>query len=272
MLIRVGYDIEFWLPAPVSMVAMLQVHPSRVADLREPEDMRADPPPLRQSTFLDGFGNRCCRLAAEAGSLRLSGRTLVEDSGEPQAENADAWEHPVDELPDEVLPFLLSSRYCEVDRLSGLTVERFGGMARGWERVAAVCDWVHERVEFGYAFADPRKTAVETLAEGKGVCRDFQHLAIALCRGLHIPARYVAGYLGDIGVPREATPMDFSAWMEVYLGGRWWVFDARHRRPRIGRIPIAIGRDATDVAITTTFGRAELRGFRVVTEEETEVL
>lgn len=267
MLIRIGYDIELALPAPVSIVAMLQVHSSRASDLRWSDLPNLDPS-MPLTSFIDSFGNRPSRIQAPAGNLRLSCSALIEDSGQPQAEDPAAFEHPVEQLPNEALQFLLSSRYCEVDRLSAAAYDLFGSLPRGWGRVAAICDWIHARVEFGYNYASPTRTAEGILMERKGVCRDFQHLAITFCRALHIPARYVAGYLGDIDVPPATTPMDFSAWIEVYLANRWWVFDARHRQPRIGRIPIAIGRDAADAAITTSFGQADLRSFRVITVEE----
>jgi transglutaminase-like putative cysteine protease len=178
-----------------------------------------------------------------------------------------AREISVEDLPDQTLLYLLSSRYCEVDLLSNTAAELFGGLPRGWRRVQAVCDWVHDHLTFGYQHARSTRTALEAYHERTGVCRDFQHLAITLCRCLNIPARYATGYLGDIGVPVMPLPMDFSAWFEVYLENRWWTFDARHNTPRIGRILIATGRDAADVAITTSFGTACLRKFEVFTDE-----
>ena len=267
MLIRVGYKIEFLLPAQTAMIALLRVHPSRAEDLRETDELLIDPP-SQLTTFTDVFGNLCSRILADRGMLRLQGTTLVADPGTPQAEDPAAFEHPVHELPDQTLQFLLSSRYCEVDRLSGVAFDLFGSLTPGWNRVAAICDWIHARVEFGYSHASPHRTALEVFIDRKGVCRDFQHLAVTFCRALHIPARYVAGYLGDIGAPATPTPMDFSAWFEVFLADRWWTFDARHRSPRIGRIAIAIGRDAADVSITTSFGQASLQSFEVITIEE----
>jgi transglutaminase-like putative cysteine protease len=193
---------------------------------------------------------------------------LIEDSGLPDAADPGAREHPVNELPHETLRYLLNSRYCEVDRLSNIAVELFGGAPPGWRRVQAICDWVHAKVAFGYHHARSSKTALDVFTERSGVCRDFQHLAITFCRALNIPARYATGYLGDIGVPPAPDPMDFSAWFEVYLENRWWTFDARHNHPRIGRVLMATGRDASDVAITTSFGIANLKNFTVVTEEE----
>jgi transglutaminase-like putative cysteine protease len=266
MVQRLGYDIQFQIPAPVAMVALLNVHPTRVADLRAPDELCLEP--LTQTdSFIDSFGNRCIRFVAQAGALRLSGSTLIYDSGLPDPVSPGAREVPVHELPHEILRYLYNSRYCEVDRFATIASELFGGLPRGWSRVQAVCDWVNTRIRFGYQYARPTKTALDVYTERFGVCRDFQHLAVTLCRVLNIPARYATGYLGDIGVPAADSPMDFSAWFEAYLEGRWWTFDARHNQPRIGRVLIATGRDASDVAMTTSFGTANLSYFTVVSEE-----
>jgi transglutaminase-like putative cysteine protease len=269
MLIRLGYDIQFDIEAPVPIVAILNVHPSRRHDLQEPDRVQVDPS-VDVTEYEDSFGNICTRFLAPAGPLRLTNSTLIKDSGEPDPINAEACEHPVDELPPETLRFLMPSRFCEVDLLSNTAAELFGGVPRGWRRVQAVCDWVHDKVTFSYPHARPTRTALDVYTERIGVCRDFQHLAVTFCRALNIPARYVTGYLGDIGVPPNASPMDFSAWFEVFLDGRWWAFDARHNAARIGRVLIATGLDATDVAITTSFGRAKLSRFAVVTDEVLE--
>jgi transglutaminase-like putative cysteine protease len=266
MLIRIGYDIQFDLAAPVSFVAMLNVHPSRTADLRKPDSMKIEPA-LPTDSYIDNFGNICTRFNATAGALRLSSDSLIYDDGELDPIALDAMEHPVAELPSDVLQYLLPSRYCEVDRLSNTAYELFGNLPQGWSRVQAVCDWVHTKVTFGYPFARPTKTALDVYTERQGVCRDFQHLAITLLRALNIPARYATGYLGDIRIPPLPPPMDFSAWLEVYLSGKWWTFDARFNVPRVGRVLMAVGRDASDVAITTSFGQANLAGFTVVAEE-----
>ena len=266
MIQRLGYDIRFDMPSPVAMVTLLNVHPSRTMDLCAPDVLRVEPA-VPMDSFIDSFGNRCNRFVAQQGPLRLTSSTLIRDSGLPDAVNFGAREVPVQELPYDALRYLYSSRYCEVDRFATVAVELFGALPRGWSRVQAVCSWVHSRVVFGYQFARPTKTASEVFAECSGVCRDFQHLAVTLCRALHIPARYATGYLGDIGVPPAASPMDFSAWFEVYLEDRWWTFDARHNQPRIGRVLMATGRDASDVAITTSFGMANLTQFTVITEE-----
>ena len=269
MLIRLGYEIAFDLPAPTPMLLVLHVHPSRSDALRAPDRVRVEPAvPVEE--FTDAFGNRCGRILAPAGTLRLSNDTLVEDSGLPDPVCPEAGQHPVEELPPEVLPFLLASRYCEVDRLNDVAWGLFGQAPTGWGRVQAVCDWVHDNVRFGYEFARPTKTAYDVYTERQGVCRDFMHLAVTFCRCLNIPARYATGYLGDIGVPPAPFPMDFSAWFEAYLGGRWHTFDARHNVPRIGRVLMARGRDATDVALTTSFGTTCLKTFVVRTEEARE--
>jgi transglutaminase-like putative cysteine protease len=269
MLIRLGYDIQFDIEAPVPIVAILNVHPSRRHDLQEPDRVQVDPS-VQVTEYEDSFGNICTRFLAPAGPLRLTNSTLIKDSGEPDPVNPEAREHPVDELPPETLRFLMPSRFCEVDLLSNTAAELFGGLPRGWRRVQAVCDWVHEKVTFSYPHARPTRTALDVYTERIGVCRDFQHLAVTFCRALNIPARYVTGYLGDIGVSPSPSPMDFSAWFEVFLDGRWWAFDARHNAARIGRVLIATGLDATDVAITTSFGRAQLNRFAVVTDEVLE--
>jgi transglutaminase-like putative cysteine protease len=268
MMLRLGYDIQFEIPSSVAMVALLHVHPSRVADLRAPDELRVEPGTQVQS-FIDSFGNRCSRFVAQQGTLRLSNSTLLQDPGFADPVNFNARELPVQEMPTHILEYLLNSRYCEVDRFSTIAAELFGGVTPGWGRVQAICDWVHEKVSFGYQYARPTKTALDVFAERFGVCRDFQHLAVTLCRALHIPARYATGYLGDIRVPAAPSPMDFSAWFEVYLEDRWWTFDARHNYPRFGRVLMATGRDASDVAITTSFGMANLTSFTVVSEELT---
>jgi transglutaminase-like putative cysteine protease len=266
MLIRLGYDIRFEIPCTVPLVALLNVHPSREADLLKPDQLHVEPD-VNLDRYLDSFGNRCTRLVARQGTLRLHNNTLIEDSGQPDARNFSARETPVGDLPVETLRFLLASRYCEVDLLTNTATELFGYLAPGYGRVQSICDWVHQKVTFGYGFARSTKTALDVYTERLGVCRDFQHLAITFCRALNIPARYATGYLGDIGVPVSLDPMDFSAWFEAFLEDRWWTFDARHNRPRIGRVLMATGRDAADVAITTSFGTAQLAQFTVVTDE-----
>jgi len=265
MLIRLGYDIELEISQQMAVVALLNVHSSRISDLLEPDEIQISQPVAREEYF-DSFGNKCTRILAQPGPLRFSASTLIEDSGEPDSVNWDAVQHPVEALPYETLRFLLASRYCEVDRLSDLAWQMFGNTPKGWALVQAICDWVQGHIRFDYNCARPTKSALDVYGERVGVCRDFQHLAISLCRAMHIPARYATGYLGDIGVPIN-LPMDFSAWFEVYLGGRWWTFDARNNMPRIGRVLMATRRDAADVAITTSFGISWLNRFLVVTDE-----
>jgi transglutaminase-like putative cysteine protease len=269
MLIRLGYDIIFDIPVPVPMVALLKVHPSRVKDLRQPDALRADPA-TNFECYSDSFGNSSCRFLAPAGQLRLSNSAVIYDTGNPDPVAPSAREIPVQYLPTDTLRYLHNSRYCEVDRMMNIATELFGGIAPGWNRVQAVCAWVHDKVTFGYQFANATKTALDVFTNRFGVCRDFQHLAVTMCRALNIPARYATGYLGDIGVPPSDVPMDFSAWFEAYLEDRWWTFDARHNQPRIGRVLMAVGRDASDVALTTSFGTANLRQFTVITDEVPE--
>jgi transglutaminase-like putative cysteine protease len=268
MLIRLGYHIELEIAQEMAVVAVLNVHPSRIPDLREPDEIHTSPE-VAQEQYVDSFGNVCTRITAARGPLRLWSSTLIEDSGEPDPVDWSASQLPVGELPTDTLQFLLASRFCEVDRLSGLAWQWFGNTPPGWPRVQAICDWVQRHITFGYQFARPTKSAMDVYIERQGVCRDYQHLAISFCRAMHIPARYATGYLGDIGVPL-VPPMDFSAWFEVYLGDRWWTFDARNNRPRIGRVLMATGRDAADVALTTTFGTSWLNSFSVVSDEVAE--
>jgi len=266
MLLRLAYDIQFDIPAPVAMVTLLNVHPSRNQDLLGSDEMQTDPK-LELTYYTDVFGNRCTRFVAPAGRLRLSNSTVIQASDDPDVANWSAREIAVGDLPHEALTYLLNSRYCEVDRFSNIAYELFGHIAPGWGRVQAICDWVHTKVAFNYQHARPTKTALDVYTERVGVCRDYQHLAITFCRALNIPARYATGYLGDIGVP-VVLPMDFSAWFEVYLDDRWWTFDARNNMPRLARVLMATGRDASDVAMTTSFGQADLRHFFVQTEIE----
>jgi transglutaminase-like putative cysteine protease len=269
MKIRAGYEISYFCPQPTPMIAMLSVHPSREADLITPDRLNLDPA-LPTNYYIDGFGNVCHVIHAPQGKLTLAADFLINDSGVPDEVAPDAVQHPLEKLPVETLVFLLGSRYCETDRFIKIAWSTFGAVPKGWPLVQAICDYVHDRIQFGYMHASPAKTAWDAHNEGRGVCRDFAHLAITLCRCMNLPARYCTGYLGDIGVPPEPDPMDFSAWFEVYLGGRWYTFDARHNIPRIGRILMARGRDATDVAITTSFGLCTLAGFKVVTDEVPE--
>jgi transglutaminase-like putative cysteine protease len=266
MRIQAGYEIAYDCARPTPMLLMLRVHPSRQADLETPERITFDPP-VRATEYKDGFGNLCTRITAPPGRLTISNAFVIRDAGEPDLVVPEAEQHTLEDLPDHVLVFLLGSRYCDTDRLMDEAWALFGTTALGWARVQAICDYVHERLEFGYEHASALRTAWDGHREGRGVCRDFAHLAIAFCRCLNIPARYCTGYLGDIGVPADPAPMDFSAWFEVYLSGQWYTFDARHNVPRVGRILMGRGRDATDVALSTSFGRCTLAGFKVTTAE-----
>jgi transglutaminase-like putative cysteine protease len=269
MKIRIGFDFIYEFVARTPMVLMLNVHPSRAIDLIKPDQLRITPA-LPVTRYQDAFGNTCTRLVAPAGQVEISADALVHDSGQPDVVEPAARQYEVAELPHDTLAFLLASRYCETERLMNEAWSRFGKTPLGWPRVQAICDFVHSHVRFGYQHARATKTAAEVVIERRGVCRDFAHLAITLCRCMNIPARYCTGYLGDIGVPPEPEPMDFSAWFEVYLGGRWHTFDARHNTPRIGRIVMARGRDAADVAFSTTFGPNLLKRFVVHTDEVVE--
>lgn len=264
--IRVGSEFIYQLPAPTPMIVMLNVHDSRAADL-ECVDYLVTEPQVPVETYRDSFGNTCCRFVAPPGRFTLRTSGIVRDDGQADEIAPDAMQHAVEDLPADVLTYLLPSRYCESDSLSEEAWRVFGTSAPGWARVQLICDFVHTRVNFGYKFSRPTRTANETYAERRGVCRDFTHLAITFCRAMNIPARYCMGYISDIGLPPPYAPMDLAAWMEVYLGGRWYTFDPRNNAARVGRILIARGRDAADVPLTYTFGANQLAGFKVWTDE-----
>jgi transglutaminase-like putative cysteine protease len=249
------------------MIFNLNVHFTRASDLVGRDDLVVDPP-VPTAAYRDSFGNWCTRIVAPAGRTRISANALVNDTGMPDVVVPFAHQHRVEDLPEETLLFLLGSRYCETDRLSETAWELFGKSPLGWARVQAICDFVHHHVEFGYHHARMTRSALETFYDKTGVCRDFTHLAVTLCRCMNIPARYCTGYLGDMGTPPPYGPMDFAAWFEAFLDGRWYTFDPRNNIPRIGRILIARGRDASDVAISSTFGPNTLTSFKVWTDEE----
>ncbi|HEV7609827.1 MAG TPA: transglutaminase family protein [Steroidobacteraceae bacterium] len=266
ILIRAGYELIYEFPQPTPMILTLNIHYSRASDLVRPDNLITIPSvPVTQ--YRDGFGNWCSRLVAPQGTLTLTADATVRDSGFMEQALPNTWQHNVQDLPEETLVFLLGSRYCETDRLSDIAWKLFSNTPLGWPRVQAICDFVHNHIVFGYEHASPMKTAFDAFNERRGVCRDFAHLAIAMCRCMNIPARYCTGYLGDIGMPPPYTPMDFSGWFEAYLGGNWHTFDARNNIPRIGRILLARGRDAADVAISTAFGENKLTSFRVWTDQ-----
>ncbi|WP_157218455.1 transglutaminase-like domain-containing protein [Flavisphingomonas formosensis] len=270
MLIRAGFDIRFDAMAPTPMLALLSIHPSRNRDLRSPHRIEASPT-LPLYDFVDSFGNMCTRLTIPAGGVALRADFAIADSGLPDERAPDVPVMPIPELPEDVLVFLLGSRYCETQHLMQFAWDKFGGIASARDRVEAIVDFVHNHLRFGYEYARADRTAWHGYQEQVGVCRDFAHLAITLCRCVNIPARYCTGYLGDIGIPPVDAPMDFSAWFDVYVGGNWYTYDARHNRPRIGRILMARGRDATDTALTTCFGSATLAKFEVTTYEEADL-
>lgn len=266
MQIRLGYELIYECPQPTPMILTLNIHYSRVSDLAVADHIRLQPN-VPITAYRDGFGNWCSRIVAPPGEMRISTDAVINDSGQVDEIDTMAIQYAVENLPPDTLVYLLGSRYCETDRLSETAWSLFGQTPLGWPRVQAICDFVHNHISFGYEHARMTKTALEAYNEGAGVCRDFAHLAITFCRCMNIPARYCTGYLGDIGIAPSEDPMDFSAWMEVYLGGRWFTFDPRNNVPRIGHILIAQGRDAADVPISNVFGPNVLKSFRVWTEE-----
>ncbi|SEM20500.1 Transglutaminase-like enzyme, putative cysteine protease [Bosea lupini] len=271
MHIRVGYRIEIVTAQPTPAILLLDPHPSRDADLvqeRGPSiSALSTGAPIIASHYTDGFGNRCRRLEVPAGGAAFSHDAVVRDPGVPDQWDKAAQEIWPADLPPDVLQYTLSSRYCEVDELSGAAWSLFGNFAPGWNRVQQICNFVNAQIRFDYQFARNTRTAMQAMNERVGVCRDFTHLAIALCRCMNIPARYCNGFLGDIGVPPDPAPMDYNAWFEAYLGGRWYTFDARHNVPRIGRVLVARGRDAADIPMIHTFGPHILQEFEIITEE-----
>lgn len=268
VLIRLGYELVYRCPQDVPMMLMLNVHPVRAGDLVRPDTLVISPA-VAQREYRDGFGNTCVRIVARAGTTTLTADALIKDNAYPDLVMPAARQYAVEDLPDEALVFLLSSRYCETELLLQTAWKLFGTAPLGWARVQTICDFVNAHIQFDYAYADPTRTAFRGYAERRGVCRDFAHLAVALCRCMNIPARYCTGYIGDIGVPAVDAPMDFAAWFEAYLEGGWYTFDPRNNAsmPRLGRTLIARGRDAADVAIATTFGEANLDSFRVWADE-----
>jgi len=264
--ISAGFNLAFDSDDETPLLLMVHIRPELRHDLIETEKLTVYPE-IPFTTYADGFGNICTRLIAPAGRLSIWNRFLIADSGNPEHLPLYDRQHSISELPNDVLVFLLGSRYCDTQKLSNLAWSLFGAYQEGWSRIQAILQYTHDRIQFSYPNARSDRTAWDAHEERSGVCRDFTHLAITLCRCMNIPARYCTGYLGDIGVPVDPNPMDFSAWLEVYLGGMWHSLDARHNRPRIGRIPMAVGRDAVDAAISTAFGAASLSEFTVFTDE-----
>lgn len=265
MQLRVGFEMTYQCRERTPMMLALSIHPSRAADLVRPDELLTDPA-VPATSYLDLFGNRCTRLVAPQGRFVLRSDAVVHDSGAPDIVAPSAAQVPVEDLPASALLYLMGSRYCETELLSDIAWQRFASVQPGWTRVQAICDFVHRHIEFGYAHARHTRTAMEAFTEGRGVCRDYAHLAITLCRCMNIPARYCTGYLGDVGTEPPYGPMDFAAWIEVYLGDRWYTFDARNNVPRIGRVLMARGRDACDVALSSTFGPNVLESFKVWTD------
>ena len=266
MNIKIGYELIYNFPQPTPMILTTSVHYSRASDILIPDHLKTEPS-VPITAYRDGFGNWCNRIVAPQGRMRISAGGVVKDSGLHDVVVPSAMQHPVEDLPEETLVFLLGSRYCETDVLSQVAWNLFGNSAPGWARVQAICDYVHSHIVFNYQNSSPTRTAWQAFNEGTGVCRDYTHLAITFCRCMNIPARYCTGYLGDMGTPPPYGVGDFAAWFDVYLGGRWHTFDPRNNVPRIGRVLIARGRDASDVAITTTFGPNTLESFQVFTDE-----
>lgn len=270
MLIRVGFNMVCNFPLATPAILMLYIHPSRSHTIKKQDCIITDPQ-VELKDYIDSFGNRCARMKIPQGRLVIKNDALVLDNGLPNFIDHEAKQHEIDELPSECLQFLLASRYCEVDLIGDIAWNLFGTITNSHEKVMAIADWVHNNIRFDYQQASKTRTALDTYKERVGVCRDFSHLAIAMFRALHIPARYATGYLGDIGIEPLPFPMDFSSWAEVYLGNKWYVVDPRHNIPRIGHVPIAYGRDASDVAIITTFGQNFLEKFEVWTYEIADI-
>ncbi len=266
MLIRIGYDIAFDLPAETPIQVLLNVHPSLLPQLRQPEKLRVSPDVL-VTYFTDAFGNTAGRLLAPAGVVRFENDAVIEVSGLYDDADFYAPQIPIQNLPSDVLQYLLASRYCEVDLMRDIAWQLFSTTQPNYSRAKAIAAWVHNHITFNYSLADSTRTAMQAYGQKVGVCRDFTHLAITLTRAMNIPARYATGYLGDIGVPPDDSPMDFSAWYEVFLGGKWWTMDARHNKVRIGRVVMARGRDAVDCALTTAYGVTILKKFHIITDE-----
>ncbi len=270
MQFQIGFELVYSFPQPTPIILHVNVHHSRADDLVIPDRLTTEPA-VAVTDYRDAFGNPCARLVAPAGRLRLTADGVIEDSGQPDEMQFAAGQDSVQDLPEDALVFLLGSRYCETDLLSETAWQLFSGTDRGYACVNAICEYVHRHIAFDYQKARATRTAAEAFREQTGVCRDYAHLAIAFCRCMNIPARYCTGYLSDVGTEPPYGPGDFAAWFEAWIGGRWHTFDPRNLVPRVGRILMARGRDASDVAIATTFGPNMLESFRVWTDEIPEI-
>jgi len=267
MRVRVG--CEFLYNAEVATHALIQVEPRLEGGVRALDEQWQNEPQIGMSRYVDGYGNVCRRATICPGISSLRYDALLEVPGTSDPERLDAVEVAPRDLPDEALIFTLPSRYCPSQELADDAWSLFGSSPPGWRRVQTICDWVHSEVRFGYVDSPPLATAIDVFNSRAGVCRDFAHLAVTFCRALNIPARYVFGYLPDIGVPVAPEPMDFAGWMEVFLDGAWWTFDPRNNQRRVGRALVGRGRDALDVAMISTYGGPELTSMTVWADEVT---
>ncbi|MDA1373103.1 MAG: transglutaminase family protein [Proteobacteria bacterium] len=269
MKIRIGYELVYSCTQLIPMILTLNVHSSCAPFLLGPDQILTDPPtPMRG--YRDLYGNWVTRLVLPPGDTLISNDAVIYDDGERDPEAPDAQQFPVQALPEETLVYLLGSRYCETDLLADEAWRLFGNGPTGWQRVQAICDFVHDHIKFGYEHARNTMTASQVYEAKAGVCRDYTHLAVAFCRCLNIPARYCMGYLSDIGEPPPYAEMDFAAWFEAYLGGEWHTFDPRNNKRLIGRVLMAQGRDATDVSLSNSFGPTLLKRFLVRADEVVE--
>ncbi|GAC1397603.1 MAG: transglutaminase family protein [Chloroflexota bacterium] len=266
MNIRVGCDFHYETPWPTPTVMQIEPYASREQRIVRQDMEIAPTTPTHE--YRDSYGNTCRRFTMPGGDFRLRFDAVAAVADTPDPVHLHAIQAPVDELPDETLLYTMPSRYCLSDVLSGAAWDLFGETEPGWGRVQTICDWVHENIRFQYGTSTPLTTAVDVYESRVGVCRDFAHLGLTFCRAMNIPARYVFGYLPDIGVPIPDAPMDFCGWFEAYLEDRWWTFDPRNNTRRVGRVVIARGRDALDVAMFTTYGSHTLHRMVVWADEE----
>jgi len=268
--IRVGFELSLVVHQPTLVMLLLNVHYSRVPDLVMPEYIDTFPY-VELNQFPDENNNKMTSVILPPGQTTFKILSFVKDSGNLDVIDQNACHTPVQCLPHNVLKFLIGSRYCETDLMSEIAWELFGSFPNGWARVQAAADWIHNNVTFDLRKADCYQSAVQTFTRRTGVCRDFAHLLITFCRAMNFPARYIHGYIGDIGIDKSPDPMDFSAWTEIFFNNRWYTFDAIHNTPRIGRVAIAKGMDAADSAIVTSYGQHTLVGWKVITDLETSL-